>query len=293
MKKWLRDLFTFSAGERNGIIALVFVLIVICSLHMKLVLHHPAPVQTGYPDWMKDTAFYLEAVENTSPEKDIIPDQFPSNLVHAEKTAIDPNIATLEELILAGFSLRVSRTIIHYREKGGKFRNTGDLKKVYGLTPEAIQAVAGNIRIDEPESFIADPSAEFSLRININTADSVVFERLPGIGPVLARRIIRYRSLLGGYCSQEQIREVFGITDSLYAKIADRLEADTIHLTKINLNTADENVLARHPYIGKYLAAGIIQYRSHAGKISKTAELQTNGLIPKDRFDKLKYYFSL
>jgi DNA uptake protein ComE-like DNA-binding protein len=64
-------------------------------------------------------------------------------------------------------------------------------------------------------------------------------------------------------------------------------------INKVNLNTADEKYMAHHPYIGKYLAAGIVQYRLHAGKILNLNDLITNGLVPEDRFDKLKNYISL
>jgi DNA uptake protein ComE-like DNA-binding protein len=293
MKDKLRDLFTFSSGERKGIIVLVFVLIVICSLNMILVLHHPAPVQNKYPEWMRDTGSFEVADNNVYSENDAFTQPFPANAAGAEqKTIIDPNTASLEDLILTGFSLRIARTILNYREKGGRFRTPDDLKKIYGLTPGIFQSVEPYIRINDLTSKPV-PNAELPATININTADSVLFEKLPGIGPVLARRIIRYRTLLGGYCSPEQVREVYGVTDSLFLRIRERLEADTAHIKKISLNSSEEKDLARHPYIGKYVAAGIVKYRIHAGKILNINELIINGLIPEDRFDKLKYYISL
>jgi competence protein ComEA len=294
MKDKFRDLFTFSSGERKGVIALVFVLIVICSFNMIFILHHPAPVQNKYPDWMKDSGAFVEAANSVSSDNNTVTEPFPANGASSEQKAmIDPNTASLEDLILAGFSLHISRTIIHYREQGGRFRTAEDLKRIYGLTPEMFQSVAKYIRITEDMPLKTKPLAELPSTININTADSVMFEKLPGIGPVLARRIIRYRSVLGGYWSPSQIREVYGVTDSLFLRIGKRLEADTAHLKRINLNTSQEKDLVRHPYIGKYAAAGIVQYRSHVGKILNLNELLINGLIPKDRFDKLKYYVSL
>jgi competence protein ComEA len=296
MKARFRDLFTFSSGERKGIIALVFVLIVICGLNMLLVLHHPAPVQSKYPEWMKDTGAFEDGDNSFTvlPEHVSYAEAIPSDDNHGEqKSIIDPNYASLEDLILTGFSLRITRTIINYREKGGKFRTPGDLKKIYGLTPEIFQSVEAYIRIGVDLTSNTKPGAELPARVNISTADSGLFEKLPGIGPVLARRIIRYRAMLGGYCSPAQIREVYGVTDSLFLSISERLEADTAHLKKINLNTSEEKVMARHPYIGKYVAAGIVQYRSHVGKILNLNELLINGLIQKDRFDQLKYYASL
>ncbi len=294
MKVKLRDLFTYSSDERKGIIALAFVLIVICSINMILLRHHPAPAQNKYPDWMKDTGAFEENGNNTVPGTDSVPGQLMAYAGSAEqKSIIDPNTASLENLILTGFSLRIARTIIRYREKGGRFRTTDDLKKIYGLTPEVYQSVAPYIRIKDDLPSKTKPVTVWPTTININTADSVLYEKLPGIGPVLARRIIRYRMLLGGYYSPEQIREVYGVTDSLFLRIGERLEADTTNIKKINLNTSEEKELARHPYIGKYAAAGIAKYRTHVGKILNINELLVNGLIPKDRFDKLKYYVSL
>lgn len=52
--------------------------------------------------------------------------------------------------------------------------------------------------------------------ININTATAADWEALPGIGPVLAARIIKYRDKLGGFTRVEQVQQTYGISDSLY-----------------------------------------------------------------------------
>ncbi len=293
MKDKLRDLFSFSSGERKGILLLVFVLILICSLKLVILKHQPVPGKNSYPEWMKDTLSFEKTDTNIFAEKESFAELFHE---HGESKGqikiIDPNTAGMEDLIMAGFSLRVSRTIINYRAKGGRFKTTEDLKKIYGLTPALFQSVKPYLKINDPD---ANPHPEKVLPaiINLNTADSALLETLPGIGRILAGRIIRYRKKLGGYYCTEQIREVYGIPDSLFMKIRDRLETDTAGIKKLSLNTADEKDLAAHPYLGKYVAAGIIQYRKHQAKIVNVNELQVNGLIEKNQFNKAKFYLSL
>lgn len=48
-------------------------------------------------------------------------------------------------------------------------------------------------------------------RVNINTADPAELARLPGIGEVLAQRIVDYRSLHGRFTAAEQLTNVEGI----------------------------------------------------------------------------------
>jgi competence protein ComEA len=58
-------------------------------------------------------------------------------------------------------------------------------------------------------------------KVNLNTAEAWVLEALPGIGEVLARRIIDYRTLNGGFQRVEELKNVDGIGDAAYEKLKD------------------------------------------------------------------------
>ena len=56
-------------------------------------------------------------------------------------------------------------------------------------------------------------------KININTASAEELETLPGIGPVLAQRIIDYRTEHGLFSGTEEIQNVSGIGSKTYEKM--------------------------------------------------------------------------
>jgi competence ComEA-like helix-hairpin-helix protein len=57
--------------------------------------------------------------------------------------------------------------------------------------------------------------------ININTADATVLDTLPGVGAVIAERIIDYRTVHGSFATIEDLQKVSGIgSGSTYEKIA-------------------------------------------------------------------------
>jgi competence protein ComEA len=55
--------------------------------------------------------------------------------------------------------------------------------------------------------------------VNLNTANQAVLEELPGVGPVLAQRIIDWRSEHGRFTSVDELAEVSGIGEKMFAQL--------------------------------------------------------------------------
>jgi competence protein ComEA len=55
--------------------------------------------------------------------------------------------------------------------------------------------------------------------VDLNTATVGDFDSLPGIGPVLAQRIVDWRTAHGAFTDVTQLRQVSGIGDSKYAQL--------------------------------------------------------------------------
>ncbi len=129
--------------------------------------------------------------------------------------------------------------------------------------------------------------------IDINTADSAVWQSLPGIGPGYARRIIAFRNRLGGFYAVEQVAECYGLPDSTFQKIQPFLQIGNSSLKKLDLNLTDEKSLAAHPYIRYKLAHLIVQYRnSHAG-FRAVSDLRNLPLVDEIIYRKIEHYIEI
>lgn len=59
--------------------------------------------------------------------------------------------------------------------------------------------------------------------VNLNTATLDQLQTLPGVGPVLAQRIIEYREQHGGFANVADLRNVTGIGDARYNELKTRV----------------------------------------------------------------------
>jgi DNA uptake protein ComE-like DNA-binding protein len=128
------------------------------------------------------------------------------------------------------------------------------------------------------------------LYIEINKADTAELMKLPGIGPVFSKRIIKYRQLLGGFYSKQQLIEVYGITDDIVKKIADEIYVDTSLISKLNISKADFKVINAHPYITFEQTKAIFDLRRKTNGILENEVLKESGIFDSATLQKVKPY---
>ncbi|MFI7026523.1 helix-hairpin-helix domain-containing protein [Micromonospora sp. NPDC049900] len=88
---------------------------------------------------------------------------------------------------------------------------------VVGVPPPTPAAPAPGV----PAPGAAVPGAESGGRVNLNTATLAQLDGLPGVGPVLAQRIIEHREQRGGFRAVSDLRQVNGIGDARYEELKD------------------------------------------------------------------------
>jgi len=187
----------------------------------------------------------------------------------------DPNQIEYSEWKKLGFPKYLIERIIKYRKAGGRFFQKEDLKKIYGITESRYMNLEPYIVIEEGRSNRPKKKTVEKVIVNIGEADSSVLTLLKGIGPIYAQRIILYRLALGGFINIEQLKEVYGISDSLYLSLSSSIIMDTnVELRQIKINVVELNDLRKHPYFRNYnLSRAIINYREMNGPYKDKEDL--------------------
>lgn len=111
-------------------------------------------------------------------------------------------------------------------------REAGDRARVLaaGLLAVLVAARAAGVAAQPDPAASAPPDAPApvaTLRIDPNTADAAELRLLPGIGPVLARKIVAHRDAHGRFHRPDQLTDVSGVGRITLERIRPWLRIDT------------------------------------------------------------------
>ena len=83
--------------------------------------------------------------------------------------------------------------------------------------------------------------------VDLNQASAAEWADLPGIGPVLSRRIVKFREALGGFASLNQLHHVYGLDSAVIERVKPSLKLEAHSHRGICLDTVTFRSLVRHP----------------------------------------------
>ena len=136
--------FTLNRRERNGMIAIASLLIVLLVVKY-FIIHNYNPTITNINVIALDS-LAIELAPKPKHSKGNS-DADTSITKEIKLHNFDPNTISYKEAVQLGFPKKVAHTLINYRNKGAKFYNTEGLKKVYGMTDELYEKLAPYVSI--------------------------------------------------------------------------------------------------------------------------------------------------
>jgi DNA uptake protein ComE-like DNA-binding protein len=307
MRRFLKDYFSFSRSEKNALIIISVLLIVLILINI-FIPYIVVNDQEITAKQLIDLKNLSETLNHNSPQS-----KFGKAEIHYNKSFnndtselkyslnelnlfdFDPNKITASEMKMLGIPSKAANNIIKYREKGGYFYHKEDLSKIYGLDQKVYESLESYIRIDFQKNKIGVSKSTSQFReikkIELNSAEESDLELLPSIGVSFAKRIVKYRQIIGGYCKKEQLLEVYGFDSVRYAKISGLLTLDDTRILKIPINLADVKQLGKHPYIGYKKAELIVERRNLKGPFKNLEDLEN--IIGKESYSKIIPYLKL
>lgn len=293
IKRLLSVSLGFTRSQVNGFFIFIFLMLV-------LIFSEPAWrwwISRNPPDLSADEKVLdsLVALFNTT-------QAFPNTGNRSDSLfAFNPNKVTIEELQKLGFSKQLSNRIAAYRQKGGVFRVKSDLLKMYGVDSTFYNQLFAYILLPERVKYEEKAQKAFNTvsqksfsRFDINTADTTQLKTLYGIGSKRARRIIKFRDALGGFYTQKQYNEVYGL-DSTVVNLLVRSSFidEDFKPRQIDINESDEETFSSHPYIGKKLAKVIMAYRYQHGRFNDVNDIRKLNVLKQEDADRIIPYLKV
>ena len=269
LNNFLNNYFGFSRQQRNGL----FVLICI-SLALLL-------IRLVYPSFIKPDPIVLLNLPLAERKLD---SNYQASWSYKKSNSwpeakgktlfvFDPNTVRLDQLLALGFTEKTAQIFLKFRNKGFVFKQKKDLQKVFGVSPSLYATLESYILIGKlpdaqqrssegsQKQVVPASHKQAQLHVELNSADSLSLIGLNGIGAVYAKRILKYRELLGGFVSVTQLKEVYGFSEEMYQKVSPQVSVDAGKIQKLNLNKDDFKKINKHPYLSYELTKSIFDWR--------------------------------
>ena len=305
MKKFIKDYLSFSRKESYAAISIMF----IAAIFIALPLYNSSkknkePVNTTLNKLSVIKQSSNDSSDNNNTDDDVLYHQKTyakkqsSEGSHITPFQFDPNTLDEAGFQKLGLSAKLIKTMMNYRSKGGTFKTPEDIRKIWGLKKEdadmlvpyiTIVAKANNYKPSNNYNKFQKPQPTI---IDVNTATVEDFKVLPGVGN-LAYKIVKFREKLGGFININQVKETYGMTDSVYMAMQPFLSFSATNIQKLNINTLSDFELGKHPYISREVAKAIAIYRTQHGSYTRLEDIKKIVFINQATYQKIVPYLTV
>lgn len=275
---FLKSHFWYNKSQRNGILFLAILIIVLQSIIV-------------FGDFSLD-----EKKDLNSPQVLAFRQQIDSlKIIEIENRKpkiylFNPNYITDYKGEQLGMSLKEIDRLLAFR-KTNKFVNSKkEFQKITKISDNLLNKIAPYFKF--PNWVVKQDKYKKTISTtDINKATAKDFKTISGIGQAFSERIIKYRLKLQGFSFESQVYEVWGLEKKVAEKIIATFK--TIKkpvIKKINVNTVTFKNLLKNPYIDYNLCKNIFEYRDEVAELQNILELKNIKDFPLELYDRIVLY---
>ncbi len=288
----IKSHFTFSKEQRNGIFLLVL-LIVILQCAYFFIDTSSGEVVVNQEELLKfqKEIDSLKLVELEKRE----PKAFPFN----------PNYITDFKGAALGMSNEEIDRLLAFRKKNRWINSVKEFQEVTKISDSLLNSISPYFKFPDwvvhskqktnLSIYNNDAPKTFVQKEDLNKATARELQKVNGVGEVLSKRIIKFRNkFVGGFISDVQLQDVYGLTPEIIQRITNRFTVKTPRIVqKVNLNRAKVEDLVNIQHIDYDLAYDIIEQRKLRDGFKSLDELLKVKGFPINKIEIIKLYLLL
>lgn len=289
----LNSYFVMSKTDRNGILIFITILLLICGClyyqNQNLPEDDFFEIDQTTQERMNGLVDSLKKEQNKPYVQRIYP--------------FNPNFITDEKSYRLEMTPDEYDRLRTYRDTDQWINSIDDFQKVTGVSATWLKKYASYFKFpdwvvkqrEEKQSRnTKDVSLSQQAKKDLNAVEQTDLIQISGIGETLSRRILRYRSKIGGFRGDIQLKDIYGLSAEVEAKLLAKMTVKTGKTDeRLVINTASVIELTEVPYFDYELAREINTFIKLREGIESLEELSKIKTFKAYQIPQLKLYIKL
>lgn len=282
-----KSYFQFTKTQRSGIIVLLFLCVVFQLTYFFVDFKTTVASSKEEQEWL---SFQSDIDSLKQVKFSYKPQIFPFN----------PNFITDFKGHKLGMSVVEIDRLLAFRKTNKYVNSPEDFQKVTKISDSLLNAIAPYFKfpdwVTNKKEFKSkyksfEKKKEKIIILDINQATKEDLIKVYGIGPALSERILKFKELLGGFVSMEQLNDVWGLSPEVIENLNKNFAVLVVpKVKKVDINNATIKELMLFPYFKYALSESIVTYRSMNGDFKNNADLIKINGFPSEKLNIIGLY---